>query len=182
MARAGNRIAALTGSEMCMHAGFGPVRINQSVGSLVSHLSEAGHTHWVTATSAPCTGIFKPVWIDAGYPDTGKAPAGSSRCWLPLVAARALAPDGPAGIIPPGWLHSGRSGISSSSTFLQGERDLRTAPAGERFEFSKRCFQLADAATGVWEGAAGSVPVVSAASPLYRIAWNRFNQQADFPN
>lgn len=58
--------AAVTGADLCMHAGFGPVRISQSVGSLVSHLRPDGATHWVTATSTPCTAVFKPVWLDTG--------------------------------------------------------------------------------------------------------------------
>jgi secernin len=44
----------INGSDVCMHAGFGPVRIDQTVGSLVSHLSSNSQTHWVTGTAAPC--------------------------------------------------------------------------------------------------------------------------------
>ena len=66
----------ILGSSICMHAGFGPIGVIQSVGSMVSHLSEGANTHWLTGTSAPCTGIFRPVWIDAGLPDTGPPPTG----------------------------------------------------------------------------------------------------------
>ncbi len=45
--------------DVCMHAGFGPIRIDQSTGSMVSHITPGGATHWFTGTSAPCTGIFK---------------------------------------------------------------------------------------------------------------------------
>jgi secernin len=64
----------LTGASVCMHASFGPIRRSQSVGSMVSHLKDGVHTHWVTGTSAPCTGVFKPVWLDAGLPNTGHSP------------------------------------------------------------------------------------------------------------
>ena len=48
--------AGLMGQTVCAHAGFGPVRISQSTGSWVSHRAPDGtFTHWVTATSAPCT-------------------------------------------------------------------------------------------------------------------------------
>ncbi len=44
---------AVTGADVCMHAGWGPVRGSQSTGSLVSHLAPDLHTHWATASSAP---------------------------------------------------------------------------------------------------------------------------------
>jgi dipeptidase len=67
----------LTGVEICMHASFGPVRISQTTGSMISHLSPGLHTHWVTGTAAPCTSTFKPVWIDSGLPDMGPSPRGT---------------------------------------------------------------------------------------------------------
>ena len=65
---------SLTEWGICMHWGFGPFRVSQSVGSLVSHITSKQITHWLTGTSAPCTGIFKPVWIDSGLPFLGKEP------------------------------------------------------------------------------------------------------------
>ena len=59
---------------VCMHQGWGPFRSSQSVGSMVSRLGGFIDTHWVTGTSAPCTSIFKPVWIDSGVPNTGGVP------------------------------------------------------------------------------------------------------------
>ncbi len=55
----------MTGSRVCMHASFGPVRASQTVGSLVSHLHPEQATHFFTATAAPCTSLFKPAWIDS---------------------------------------------------------------------------------------------------------------------
>ena len=67
----------LIGAEVCMHASFGPVRISQTAGSMVSHLTQAGDTHWVTGTAAPCTSTFKPVWFDGGLPELGPSPTGT---------------------------------------------------------------------------------------------------------
>ncbi len=63
-----------TGADICMHAGVGPVRINETTGSMVSELSQKDQLHWFTGTTAPCTGIFKPVWFNAGLPDIGPIP------------------------------------------------------------------------------------------------------------
>ena len=70
----GPREAAVTGATVCMHAGFGPVRIAQTTGSLIAHLGSPGSAHWVTGTSTPCTSLFKPVWLDTGIPDIGPPP------------------------------------------------------------------------------------------------------------
>jgi secernin len=58
----------------CVHAG-GIATGSESVASWVADLSPSASTHWVTGTSAPCTGIFKPVTVDRpvdlGPPATG---------------------------------------------------------------------------------------------------------------
>jgi dipeptidase len=46
----------------CVHAG-GSVSSSQSTASWVSDL-RSDPLHWVTATSAPCTSTFHPVWVD----------------------------------------------------------------------------------------------------------------------
>lgn len=49
-------------SSPCMHyTSF--ITPSQSVGSHVAHLRKELQIHWVTGTSAPCTGIFKPIFF-----------------------------------------------------------------------------------------------------------------------
>ncbi|UJG40549.1 MAG: C69 family dipeptidase [Candidatus Heimdallarchaeum aukensis] len=46
----------------CLHA-TSMMTPSQSTGSMVSHLKENIQIHWVTGTSAPCTSIFKPIFL-----------------------------------------------------------------------------------------------------------------------
>lgn len=59
----------------CVHAG-GLAAGSESVASWVADLTPGRTLHWVTGTSAPCTGLFKPVTvghqIDLGPEPTGR--------------------------------------------------------------------------------------------------------------
>ena len=74
--------------RLCSHAGNALTRaMAQTTASFAAHIKPEQQTYWVTGTSAPCTGIFKPVWMrDQGLPDIGPAPGAvyDARClwWL----------------------------------------------------------------------------------------------------
>ncbi len=63
-------------SQVCMHVGAGPIRINQTTGSMVSEIGKTDQIHWFTGTSSPCLSVFKPVWITSGPPLKEPVPQG----------------------------------------------------------------------------------------------------------
>ena len=170
--------SALCGAVICMHAGYGPVRINQSVGSLVSHLTAERQTHWVTGTSAPCTGIFKPVWIDGGLPEAvGLAPQGkydpASLWWRHEVLHRAVLNDYPTRLALYGL---DRSALEAS--FVTDWQEVKDCSAAERAAFTGRCFEAAGRAEAGWTDRVIRAPLSAGVPFLYRRAWQRFNREA----
>ncbi len=65
--------AQTVGRTICMHAAEG-ARRSQTTGSMVSELRGGRFVHWLTATSAPCLSLFKPVLFETGLPPQGPRP------------------------------------------------------------------------------------------------------------
>lgn len=166
----------ILGADVCMHAGFGPARGSQSAGSMVSRLTPEGDLHFLTGTSAPCSGIFKPVWIEAGLPDLGPAPTGvfnpQTLYWKHEQLHRAVLRN-----------YSGRMAMykderdALEDTFLARADELLDKSLQDRLAFTRSCFTKADEAETTWLEKVRTVPASN--QPWhYRQAWNGFNKSA----
>jgi dipeptidase len=173
---------------ICVHAGMGPTRPSQSTGSLVAHLAPDLPTYWLTGTSGPCTGIFKPVYLGgAGLPDLGPPPTGEydgqSLWWAHEELQRAVIRDY-ATRLP---LHRAeRDALEATFRGEAGEmyeRWRRASPA-ERAEplraSTASCFMRAKEAEARWTQAVSAAPLQHRPPLLFTMAWNGFDKEAGF--
>ncbi len=73
--------------KLCAHASMGPTRPTQSTGAMVAHLTTGLPTYWLTGTSATCTGIFKPVYLQGGIARTRSPAIGHLRSRVDVVGS-----------------------------------------------------------------------------------------------
>jgi len=173
--------------SLCVHASFGPLRPSQSTGSLVAHLSPDLPAYWLTGTSAPCTGLFKPVYLGgAGLPDLGSKPTGDydadSLWWAHERLHRAVIRDY-ATRLP--LYREERDALEAEFLSEAAEMYEKYWGAGEeRAEFlatfTASCFERATEATARWTETVTSAPVQRRPPRLFSMAWNRFDRQAGF--
>lgn len=164
---------------ICMHAAQGPLR-SQSVASMVSAFQGNHAVHWVTGTSAPCTSIFKPVFLDAGLPAQGAIPGdkddATSLWWRHEQLHRGLLGDFNAGLA--GYLAE-RDALEASFCARVDAALARNATPAQRLALSEACWREADASGQRWLqtlAPGGRVDDIS-----YRRSWARLNQVAGFP-
>jgi len=168
-----------TQNPPCMHVGAGPIRISQTTGSLVSHLTSAVQTHWVTATAAPCTASVKPVWLEAGLPDLGQVPTShfNRAClwWRHEGLHRRTLLDYPARLA---LYRADRDALEAR--FLAEAREQRAKPAGERAEFTARCFDEAEQATTRWVDRLQATPTDRKLARRYLKIWETLVKEAGY--
>lgn len=164
----------LRGASVCMHAGD-RVR-GQSVGSLVSDLRADGALHWVTGSSAACTSLFKPVFLDAGLPAHGPVPGDrhdpSTLWWRHELLHRALVLGDYGGamaeIVPE------RDAVEAG--FRVRMASVRAAPLAERRAAVQACWDEATRVEAGWLAlAARHTGTVRAG---YARSWARMNALA----
>ncbi len=170
--------AGLTGVQVCMHAGFGPIRGSQSVASMVSRLPAAGPaTHWLTGASAPCTAVFAPVWFDAGLPDQGPGPTGrrdeASRWWRHERLHRATLADYPHAMA----LYADERDDLQRTLVEQAEH-AAVGGAEDRAECSRDALAQIDAAEARWLAAVERATAGAKPRGLHAKAWRSWDRQA----
>jgi secernin len=176
---------SLTSVDVCMHAGFGPIHISQSTASMVVYLDGNTPIIFATGTSAPCTSIFKPMWMD-----TAPIVLGST-------TTLSAVPTAQADSVSLFWTHdrlhratllnyperlktyaSDRDELETK--FTQGALNLTKASATERVDFSAQCFQEAAQAEADWLKRVEQIP--ASKKILSTSAWNGFNKKAGIGN
>ena len=166
----------LLGDRLCAHAANRLTRnATQTTGSLVAHLKTRSNTYWVTGSSAPCTGLFKPVWFGGTpLPDLGPTPEGRFH------------PDAL-------WWHHERlhrSVLIDYAVRLDAYREQRDAMEGEfmetagrvpdrhRSELTREAFKRGREATGRWTEQVRALPIRRGARWTYRRYWRQQNRKA----
>ena len=162
---------------ICMHKGFGPIRASQTVSSMVSRLSRERDTHWFTASAAPCTSIFMPIWMDADLPDFGEEPTNvfnnKSYWWRHELLYREVMRD-----------------YSSRITAYEDERNLlekefvnqekleRLEDNKKRSQYTKNVFQTITKAKKRWYELVKSTPQKRNNSFYFEMEWKNINKKA----
>ena len=169
---------SLSHVDVCMHAGFGPIRSNQSTASMVVYLDHSNPIIFATGTSAPCTSIFKPFWVDAASslnfePVPTSQTDSTSIYWTHEKLHRATLLNYPERIKT-----YAADRDEMEKRFIQGALKLQSATATERAEFTNQCLAESAAAEAEWLKRVEKVPVRSKPF-LYSMAWNGFNKKAN---
>jgi dipeptidase len=167
----------ITGADVCMHAGWGPIRTSQSAGSMVSKISKNGAIHWLTGTAAPCTSLFKPVWLDCGIPDAIKSPGAefddSVMFWHHEKLHREILEDYPDRVVPIRLEQE-----QAEDEFLTIVDNNLYSSLEERKKVSVEIFAKAIEIEDAWYEKVKRIPVRNRNGFLYKQAWTEYNKQA----
>ena len=162
--------------DVCMHSGFGPIRGDQSTASMVVYMDKKNPLIFATATSAPCTSIFKPIWMDAApLLNLGADPAGetdsASLFWAHEKLHRATMLNYAERIKT---YQADRDALEKE--FIQGAFNLQNASVKDRANFTAQCFRQAAQVEADWLKRVEALP--ARRKFLYSMAWKKFNKRA----
>jgi dipeptidase len=167
----------LFGAEVCMHASFGPVRVSQTTGSFIAHLTANAATYWVTGTSSPCTSTFKPVWFDSGLPNLGPQPNGNydaaTLWWRHENLHREILRDYALRVEK---IRINREILEAK--IREGVADLVDETSSKRSEFTRKCFEDVESVEREWLENIQNSPIRRGRSWLDKLAWKKFDRNA----
>lgn len=170
------------GNRICAHAANPLARKStQTTASLVAHLKPDDVTIWVTGTSAPCTGIFKPVWFEekvfSNIPYLKTIPRGSfnpnTLWWRHELLHREVLRD----FQPRLNTYAGERN-KLEAKFLYG---AASSDENDRFSFVQKCFLEASTAEDKWLKQVKEIPVLRKQNFIYRRFWEKQNREAGLP-
>jgi len=165
--------------RLCAHSAAGPARhAAQSCGSLVSHLIPGRQTHWATGTSAPCTGIFKPIRFDGDVlPEIGPAPGrlydADTLWWRHEVLHRSILKDFRAGL---GIIREERD-VLERDFLAKADR----CQDGAGYDLACDAFSRARVAEEQWIERAAGLRQAKTTGWFYQRYWRRQNRKAKIP-
>jgi len=167
----------IAGADICMHASLGPIRVSQTTGSIIVSLQENNPLIFTTGTSAPCTGIFKPVWVDAPPSSLGPDPAGNfdpgTLFWSHERLHRNVLRNYSERLAA---YQSERDALEEE--FINGALQLHNSSPKERKAYSEDCFLRAATASEKWLNKV--LEMAAKPSLLHSVAWRMFNNEVDF--
>ncbi len=157
-----------------MHAANSLSRNSQSTASLAASLAPGRQTFWASGTSSPCTGIFKPIWLEgAVLPDIGPAPGAdydpNSLWWQHEMLHRSVLLDYESRI----QLYAKDRDLLESN-FV--ERADGQAGDGAAFAVTQQAFQEARDAVEEWIQMVQRAPVQRKPGVVYSNYWNKQNK------
>lgn len=180
----------ILGGAVSAHATYGPVRrFGQTTASWVAELGAGRAVHWLTATAAPDTGIFKPVFFGPGFegaflPGFGPAPTdvfdAKTRWWRHERLHRAVLRNYPERLAA----YRGERDRLEASFLARVEALLaRGGGAAEAGALARDIWREADEAEARWYEAVRRVPEnpVRRPSPFMAAHWGSLARQARMP-
>jgi secernin len=168
--------AHLLMNHLCSHSANGLARhAAQSTGSLVARLSERGKLYWATGTSAPCTGVFKPIWLEGKVlPELGTSPGARysprSLWWRHEKLHRRILQDYPTriAVVRPRQQALEQELLAEASAATRGRQSGITAQA----------FQRAQEAEEEWLQEIEGLKVERRPGLVFQGYWNAMNRSA----
>ena len=148
----------------CVHGG-GLLAAAQTTGSWVAVLRPGNHLHWVTGTSTPCTGLFKPVRVDVPVTieQVPEKRADSESLWWRHERFSRRVMENPAALLP----------------MFQKERDRLEERWLAEPPDSDRAFAVADELLAEWSKAVFAQPTQDIRPWWVRRYWRRRNRWAE---
>ncbi len=168
----------LLGNTICAHAGNLITRnASQTTGSMIVHLTKKNTTVWVTATSAPCISMFKPLWFDnIVLPDLGSKPDVkfdiNSFWWKHELLHREVIKNFQNRIKYIKDERNNAEELLLDSVYKKNKKGIEISKAA--FE---NHFQLIDK----WIEEVGNIEIIDAPNVLYKYYWKKLNKKVKLP-